>query len=87
MVELKNYMEVCVNDMLPVVVKGLKCCDCEVCRMDMMAIALNNLPPKYVVTGKGQLYAKLSYFHQQFEVDIVSALTNAARIVTERPRH
>jgi len=55
--------------------------------MDIRAIALNSLPPKYVVTRKGELYTKLSSLQQQFDVDIISAITKAAVIVGRNPRH
>jgi len=85
---LKNYMEDCVIDLVSEVMQGLKdVCACEKCRMDVAAIVLNNLPPKYVVTRKGHLYTKLSVLQQQFNVDIVSAITKAAATVSKNPRH
>jgi len=88
---VKNYMEYCVEDMLLNMIrdKGFytKMCVCEQCRTDIMAIALNSLPPKYIVTKKGELYAKINTLQNQFEVDIISALTKAAAIVDKNPRH
>jgi len=85
--EIKNYMEICVRDQIKSVLGGLNCCMCENCVMDISAIALNSLPPKYVVTKKGQLYTKLITLQQQFDVDIIAALTKAAVIVGRSPRH
>lgn len=87
MPEIKNYMEVCVKDMIMPVLKEINSCTCSKCRFDITAIALNSLPPKYVVTKKGQLYTKLSALQQQFDVDIISAITKAAVIVSRAPRH
>ena len=84
---LKNYMEVCVSDMLPAVTKFMDNCKCEKCNMDIMAYALNNLPPKYVATRKGHLYTKLEVMHSQFDADIITALTNGAKLVANNPRH
>lgn len=84
---IRNYMEDCVKDMLDTVLRGIKCCDCEKCRMDMFAIAMNSLPPKYVATQKGELYTKIASLQQQFEVDIISAITKASVIVAMNPRH
>lgn len=84
---IKNYMEDCVIDMMEEVMKGMNVCTCEKCQMDIAAIALNSLPPKYVVTRKGQLFTKLSVLQQQFDVDIISAITKAAVIVSKKPRH
>ncbi len=84
---MKNYMEDLVADMLPAVLNRLNVCQCERCRMDIMAYVLNKMPPKYVVTRKGHLYTKLSSFQQQFEVDIIAAITTGAAIVSAHPRH
>lgn len=87
MPEMKNYMEVCVANMLTRVLEGINTCTCENCRYDITAITLNSLPTKYVVTKQGQLYTKLYSLQQQFDVDIIAAITKAAAIVAENPRH
>lgn len=84
---IKNYMEDCVWDVLDTIITRLNVCTCDVCRKDMTAITLNSLPPKYVVTRKGEFYAKLNALQQQFEVDIIASLTKAAKMVGENPRH
>jgi competence protein ComFB len=86
-VRIKNYMEDCVSDMLDQVLNDINVCACEKCKYDILAIALNSLPPKYVVTRKGQLYTKLSSLQQQFDVDIIAAITKASVIVARNPRH
>jgi competence protein ComFB len=86
-VRIKNYMEDVVADMLDNVLKEIHSCTCEKCKYDITAIALNSLPPKYVVTRKGQLYTKLSALQQQFDVDLIAAITKAAVIVNRNPRH
>ncbi len=85
--EIRNYMEVCVQEMLESVLDNINGCKCEKCKLDITAIALNTLPPKYVVTKKGELYAKLNAFQQQIDVDLISAITKAAVIVSRYPRH
>jgi len=80
-------MEVCVGDLIDPVLKDIDCCTCEKCLLDIMAIALNELPPKYVVTRKGEMYTKLWVLRQQLDVDIISALTKAAAAVGKNPRH
>lgn len=84
---IKNYMEDCVKDMLPSILEDVNSCTCEECYYDITAIALNSLPPKYVVTHKGQLYTKLAVLQRQFEVDIIAAITKASVIVSRSPRH
>jgi len=89
--DIRNYMEDCVDDMLENMMKNVafaaQTCTCEQCRLDIKAITLNNLPQKYVVTRKGELYAKISSLQNQFEVDIIAALTKSATIVGRNPRH
>ncbi|MDR1689110.1 MAG: late competence development ComFB family protein [Clostridiales bacterium] len=84
---IRNFMEDMVADTIDGVIKNMDVCGCEKCRMDITAIALNNLPPKYVVTRKGQLFTKLSVLQHQFDADLTSAISKAAVIVSENPRH
>jgi len=84
---IKNYMEEVVRQMIDEVLRDLNFCSCEKCRMDILAIALNDLPPKYIVTDKGELYTKINALKQQFEVDVISSLTKAAILVKRNPRH
>lgn len=87
MLQLRNYMEVCVTEMMDSVLRNLNSCTCENCRYDIAAIALNHLPPKYAVTREGNLYSKLNLLQQQFDVDIITQITKAAEIVSRNPRH
>ena len=84
---LKNYMEDIVKDVMPRILKSMDVCTCNRCYYDIMAQVLNKMPPKYIVTQKGQLYTKLSNLIAQFNVDIVAAVTNAAEVVKKNPRH
>lgn len=87
MVELKNYMEEVVFNQMDKVLNKMDVCKCEKCRMDIAAMVLNNLPTKYVVTDKGELYSKVSTLMNQFEVDAISNITSAALKVNSNPRH
>ena len=87
MVAIKNYMHDLVENSLEKIAQNMDCCLCDRCRMDIMALALNNLPSKYVVTDRGEVYAKTSLLQQQFEVDVLAATMSAAMIVSKNPRH
>jgi competence protein ComFB len=52
-----------------------------------MALVLNKLPSKYVVTLKGRVYTKLSELELQRKADIVKELTKAIEIVKNNPQH
>jgi len=83
----KNYMEEAVFNMLDEVLQKMDICTCEKCINDIVAIALNNLPPKYIATETGELYSKVNTLIRQFRVDIIAAITKAAGIVKRNPRH
>lgn len=87
-IKIRNYMEDILRDRMPAVLKAMPdICRCERCEMDRLAYALNKMPPKYIVTTTGKLYAKLNLLIGQFDADIVRAITDAAVIVDNSPRH
>lgn len=56
-------------------------------RDDVLALALNYLPAKYVTTDEGKQYAKLiEVYRIQYESDVVAALTKACLKVKDSPR-
>jgi len=87
MAQIKNYMEEIVFNLMKEILEDINMCSCDKCILDIAAIALNDLPPKYIVTEKGELYSKINALKQQFEVDVISAITKAAVIVKRRPKH
>ncbi|MDR3121117.1 MAG: late competence development ComFB family protein [Clostridiales bacterium] len=87
MPNLKNHMEEVVFNQMKNVLQDIKMCQCEKCRMDVAAIALNELPPKYVVTEKGVLFSKIDALQQQFEIGVTAAIIRAALLVRKSPWH
>ncbi|WP_408643043.1 late competence development ComFB family protein [Thermosinus carboxydivorans] len=84
--ELKNYMEKLVWQQLDNVLAAQPdLCKCEKCRYDIAALALNFLPPRYVVTNKGETFTRIKTLEQQFYVDIVTAISHAITIVKAHP--
>jgi competence protein ComFB len=84
---LRNYNEEWVKSYLERNIASFDVCDCEDCRLDIMAIALNKLPPQYVVTEKGAVFAAVSEMSHQRMVDLAAAVTEAAVMVSSKPRH
>ena len=85
---LRNYMEEVVESTMDEILATREdVCDCERCRMDIKALALNHLPPKYVVTERGYVYTKVNELESQFKADVVVAVTNALKTVRKDPRH
>ena len=87
MYKLKNYMEDLVIKRTDEILKSMDVCKCDKCKLDIIALALNSLPSKYVVSAKGELYAKVSELEQQFDIDVETAIIKAAFFVNENPRH
>lgn len=88
MAELINYMEKLVFNKLDELLKARKdVCDCEQCRLDIAAIALNNLTPRYIVTDRGKLYAKIDMMETQFSVNVLMAISKGIEVVSKHPRH
>ncbi len=87
MLQMNNYMEEIVDDMLDDILEDMNACNCERCRIDIAAKALNDLPPQYIVTRKGEVYSKINNLRMQFEVDVISAITKAAILVKRNPNH
>lgn len=84
---LRNYTEEAVRAFINRWYKEADVCQCESCRLDTMAIMLNNLAPKYVVTEKGALFAQLDDFDPQHKIDFMTNMTQAVQIVKSKPRH
>ena len=87
MKQLRNYSEETVKLCLDRWYNDADICQCEDCRLDVMAIMLNNMEPNYVVTDKGALYAQMSDFDPQYKADLVTNMGLAMQIVKKRPRH
>ena len=85
---LKNNMEFFVQERLDRVLKQYpNACRCEKCRMDIIILALNNLPGKYVNSRKGDLYTRLDSYEQVNDMKIVQEIARAIEIVSANPRH
>ncbi|GLG02445.1 hypothetical protein Alches_24860 [Alicyclobacillus hesperidum subsp. aegles] len=63
-------------------------CKCEQCISDVLAMALNRLPARYVTTDTGRVFVNASYYlHPQLQSDIVTELTRSALQVSSHPHH
>lgn len=86
--ELKNCMEEVVQDKMDIVLEQYpSCCRCEQCRSDIAALALNQLPPRYVSTRKGDVLVRASEMTAEGEVTVVKAIAKAIEIVSKNPHH
>ena len=87
--QLTNFMEDAVKNVLEEMIKNEPYRSLgfdEKNKMDIMAYALNRLPPKYVVTQKGHLFTRVNELRQQFNTDIVVELSKAIEHIKTHPR-
>ena len=84
---VQNLMEEIVLQNVDSVMASQGCCTCDVCRTDVIAYALNHLPPHYVSTLHGRLMVKLSNCALQSQADVTTALSEAAILISKHPRH
>jgi competence protein ComFB len=87
-----NYPELAVKELIDEVLQQYASqnpgtCDCERCKNDIMALALNDLPAKYVVTDLGKVYTKAIYDRVGGKAQVIAALTRAIQRVQQYPRH
>ena len=85
--KFENVMEELVEEKLDEVYDELDCCECEQCREDILSYALNRLSPKYASTQLGKAMVRLDTMSNQFEVDLLAALYEGAKMVKDHPRH
>lgn len=86
--EIQNYTEVMVENLFEVVLNRYPdICKCEKCMLDIKAISLNKLPPRYIVTEKGELYKKMEELDNQIRADVIGVITSAVEQVRVNTRH
>ncbi|GHU68008.1 hypothetical protein AGMMS49983_20030 [Clostridia bacterium] len=82
-----NLVKLIAEDTLPSVMKKMDIEDTPENREDVLALALNSLPTKYVTSGGGKLYAQLiNTYKIQYETDVIQSLVKACIKVKNRPR-
>jgi len=87
--EMKNYMEIVVEDAVD---KELSRINEEwtknpKTKLDIMALILNRLPARYIVTDKGRIMTKITETEVQFQADILRELVNAVKLVKKNPQN
>lgn len=82
-----NLMEELVDLRMDKEMLEAEMCMCDQCRADVRALALNKLPPRYVVTTAGGVMMQALNMSLQAQADIMAAMTYAIRVVKTNPRH
>ena len=82
-----NLVKEIAEELLPSVLHKMDIEDTPDNREDILALALNKLPTKYVTSGGGKMYAQMiENYKVQYETDVLSSLTRAAMTVKTKPR-
>lgn len=79
-----NLMETMVLRKLDDAVRKFNCCGCDRCRRDVVAYALNRLPPRYVVADVRHMAQMEEYVEDK---QIMAAVIKAVLQVRSNPRH
>ncbi|MEG0707078.1 MAG: late competence development ComFB family protein [Cellulosilyticaceae bacterium] len=87
MLEVKNYMEDLVEELLVEVLNQMDMCKCQKCKNDVCAIVLNHLKPLYATSSGGRVFMKFDRLKQQSRADVLAEITQAAKIVAKGTRH
>lgn len=82
-----NVAEEIVRSKVPPIMLDYDMCTCERCTNDVVALTLNRIPPKYVVTMKGKLYARINACLPQYQTDMLAAITDSCTTVKNNSRH
>ena len=82
-----NVMQILVDEKADKYMEMFGLCQCERCKADARAYALNHLPPKYVFMGRNEMVPRLTVYESKYSSDLVAQLLNACRIVMETPHH
>ncbi len=84
------YLNVCeelVRDKVHEYMDRFNKCKCKRCVADTMALALTNLPPKYVVLNNKDEIPFISFYENKYRILLMTELTKACLTVNSNPRH
>ena len=62
-------------------------CNCKNCLLDIASYALNRLPAKYISNPSEDLKTKIIEFENKVNMDVVSSVENAIKVISNNPRH
>jgi hypothetical protein len=82
-----NVMENLVEESVEKYMGMFGLCKCPRCIADVKALALNNLPPKYVVMKQGDVIPRITVYEGRFRTAVTAQILRACQSVMEHPRH
>lgn len=85
--EYIDVMNSVIDERLMEYIERFNVCSCNRCVLDVKALALSNLPPKFIVTPKTSSRPLMSFYHSKYSSYIMTELTKACLTVLDNPRH
>ena len=82
-----NVMERIVEDKIIYFMRQFDVCTCARCKADTVALTMNGLMPKYIVTTPAAVDPLLSYYTNRLISDVTVEATKACMVVKDNPRH
>lgn len=82
-----NVMEAIVRKKAEEYMNTLSMCTCNRCFVDTIAVALTNLPAKYVVVQDNSTSPLLNYYSDKLEGEVTIEVMKACMLVKEHPHH
>lgn len=86
-VEYTNVLQELVEETSIYYTTNMLQCHCRRCIADMKALALTNLPSKYVVLEKSKRAAYMSVYAARYEKELSVQMMRACVIINEHPHH
>jgi len=86
---LENMWVKLILDVILELISKKEMCDCHECVLDVIALALNKLPPKYWVSGKFNAFTPPeSFIEDPQNLEIAKkAVLESLKQVTQNPHH
>ncbi len=82
-----NVMQELVEEKVDKYMKMFGLCTCPRCRVDVIALALTSLPPKYVVVHEHEATPMLTVYEGRYNTAVIAQIMWACKKVLENPRH
>ncbi|MBR3570597.1 MAG: late competence development ComFB family protein [Oscillibacter sp.] len=82
-----NLTQALVEEKADKLMKQFGMCTCNRCKVDVTAIALSNLPAKYVAMQNRDILPLLSMYEERYSAAVTVQVMSACRMVMKRPHH
>jgi competence protein ComFB len=82
-----NIMESIVKDKIIYFMRQFDVCTCERCVADTIALTMNGLMPRYIVTSPAAVDPLISFYTNKLISDVTVEATKACIVVKDNPRH